>query len=123
MTQASSLITAVSTKTLYFMLFVCLDNWRTGDKLVPTSAGVEGLRRAPRNPLDSLVLTAATFPCSPQEKVLLFFFSLPSFFFSFLPLSLLITEANGCSELRGGFIAQLHGGGTWFSLSSAGYQF
>lgn len=103
------------------MLFVCLDNWRSGDNVVPTSAGVEGPGRAPRNPLALLVLTAATFPCSAQEKVLLFFFSLPPF--SFLPLSLLITEANSCSELRGGFIAQLHGGGAWFSLCSAGYRF
>lgn len=52
-----------------------------------------------------------------------FFSFFSPLFLSFLPVSLLITEANGCCELRGGFIAQLHGGGAWFSLCSAGYQF
>lgn len=85
MTQASHLIITVNTKTLYLVLFVCLGSWRTGDNLVPTNAGVEGLGRAPRNPLALLVLTAATFPCSAQEKVLLFFFPLPPFSFPFFP--------------------------------------
>lgn len=80
MTQASNLLTVVSTKTLYLMLFVRLENWRTGDKLVPTSAGVQW--RAPRNPLD---LGAYSSHISMQ-KVLLFFFSLPPFLLLSSPL-------------------------------------
>lgn len=43
-------------------------------------------------------------------------------FFS-LPFSPLITEPNHSSELWGIFTAELHGGGTWFSLCSLGYRF
>lgn len=50
MTQASNLIIGVSSKTEYVMLFVYLNNQRTGDKLVPTNARVESLRRVHRDP-------------------------------------------------------------------------
>lgn len=117
MTQASNLIIVVSTKTLYLMLFVWLEIWRTGDKLVPTSAGVESSQES----FGSWCLQQPHFHAVHRRRCC--FFSFLSPLFSFLPLSLLIPEANGCSELRGGFIAQLHDGGAWFSLCSAGYQF
>lgn len=63
------------------------------------------------------VFAAATAPRSAQDKVLFF-----SSFFP-LPFSPLITEPNRSSELWGIFTAELHGGGTWFSLCSLGYQF
>lgn len=90
MTQASNLIIAVSTKTSYLMLFLCLDNWRTGDKLVPTNAGVEGLRKAPRNPLDLLVLTSShiSMQCTREGAAFLLFFPPPPFLFLSSPLSI-----------------------------------
>lgn len=123
-TQASNLIIGVSTKTEYLMLFVYLDNQRTGDKLVPTNTRVEGLRRAHRDPVCAVwtrwCLQQPHFHAAHKRRCF-FFFSPPSF--SFLLLSLLITESNGSSELWGIFTAELHGGETWFSLCSPGYQF